>query len=219
MLSRIASHYGVCYAETLTGFKWLANAALAHDGPFVIGFEEALGYSAGEVVRDKDGVSAALLLVDLAAWCKNDGRTLLDELTELSREHGCYVSRQHAIKLSGELGARRIRATLAMLRETPPTSIGGSAVNVIRDVHTGRARDLRTGEETDIALPQSNVLAFELADGSRVIARPSGTEPKLKFYFEVCQAMTGDDTLATAEARANSHVDRLMADVLGRAGL
>lgn len=219
MLARIAAAYGVGYAETLTGFKWIAAEALRVDGAggrFVMGFEEALGYSIGPVVRDKDGVSAALVFCDLAARCRAAGRSVLDRLTALYREHGLHTTRQHSIKLPGAAGATRIASIMAGLRAKPPTALGGVPVARVRDILVGEARVVGTGAVEPIALPRSNVLAFDLADGGRVLARPSGTEPKIKFYFEVRSPLSGGVALATAEGEARSRLDALQADLLAQ---
>jgi len=217
MLSNIAKAHGVQYAETLTGFKWIANAAIDHDGPFVVGYEEALGYSIGPVVRDKDGVSAALVMMDLVAWCKARESTLWEYLGDLYRRYGLYVSAQQSFVMPGSEGAARIREIMANLRADAPEQIGGVAVRRIRDIQTGTWRDLGSGETGRIDLPASNVLAFDLVDGSRVLARPSGTEPKVKFYFEVREQMGADDSMATAELRGMARLEQLKADFVARA--
>ena len=185
LLKRIAASHGALCGETLTGFKWLANLALAHDGPFVMGFEEALGYSIGEVVRDKDGLSATLLFLDLASNLKSRGQTLWDALDRLDRKYGAHRSEQVAIKLSGPAGAVAIAGAMDDLRKNPPTEIAGSGVVYMRDIQTRVGMDCKTGESTEVMLPPSNVVEFTLADGSRILARPSGTEPKIKLYVEV----------------------------------
>ena len=169
-----------------------------------MGYEEALGYSIGPVVRDKDGISAALILLDLAAMCAANGKTLVDRLTEIYRIHGYYGSLQHAIKMDGEAGATRIRQMMTALRESPPKDIAGITVTAWTDVSTGK-RTTASGTIESITLPASNVLCFDLEDGSRVLARPSGTEPKIKFYFEVCVAMRENESLDQVERRSGTH--------------
>jgi phosphomannomutase len=216
-LAALAKIHGVSFAETLTGFKWIAHAAMAHDGPFVLGFEEALGYSVGELVRDKDGISAALVLLDLAAHLHRQGQGLLDRLAEIYAQVGCARTRQHAVTLTGPEGRTRIEALMSGLRADPLVEVAGVEVRRVRDLAAGTCRDLQTGELSDETLPRSNVLAYELADGSRVLARPSGTEPKVKLYFEACVPMSG--SLAEAEAAADARLDALEADVLAHVGL
>ena len=219
LLANIAEAHEVELAETLTGFKWIANAAIDHDGPFVLGFEEALGYSAGDVVRDKDGVSAAMLILDLASWCKANGTTLRAHLHALYRRIGVAASRQYALKLPGEAGRTRIDALMAGLRASPPASLGGFAVERRRDVLHDEAVEVSTGARTSLGLPRSNVLAFDLADGHRVLARPSGTEPKLKFYFEAKDVPAAHEPLTASLARAEAVIDHLEADLLAHTGL
>jgi phosphomannomutase len=222
LLAQLAAHYGVEYAETLTGFKWIANKALELEATghrFVMGYEEALGYSIGPVVRDKDGISAALLLLDLAAHCAQKGRTLVDELVRIYRTHGYYGSLQHGIKMEGTEGKVQIAAIMSQLRSNPPREIGNRPITAITDVGTGVRLDLETGESRAVALPPSNVLCFDLADGSRVLARPSGTEPKIKFYFEVRIPMGEREALTSAEARADAQLQVLKSSLLEHIGL
>jgi phosphomannomutase len=207
LLSRIAASLGVAYAETLTGFKWIANGALAHEaqgGRFVMGYEEALGYSVGPVVRDKDGLSAALVLLDLAAFEKARGRTLLDALDDLSRQFGLSATAQHSVVLPGSEGAAQIAALMARLRAHPPRQVAG--------VEVARARDLARPESP--TLPPADVLAYDLADGGRILARPSGTEPKIKFYFEVLEPLGADEAPSVARARADVRLTALRAAFL-----
>ncbi len=218
LLGRIAEANGAALVETLTGFKWIANAALDHDGPFVIGFEEALGYSAGSVVRDKDGVSTAMLFLDLASWCKARGVSLRDHLEDLYRRYGYAASAQRSLVMPGLDGAAQISAIMDALRADPPRSIGGVAVRRIRDIETGEALDLQTGAKTPIRLPTSNVLAFDMAEGCRVLARPSGTEPKIKFYFEATADLAEGEPLSAAKARAEARIGALAADLMARVG-
>ncbi|MEL6348946.1 MAG: phospho-sugar mutase [Myxococcota bacterium] len=219
MLGRLAEAHGADLTETLTGFKWIANAAIAYKGTFLVGFEEALGYSVGDVVRDKDGVSAALHLLDLASWCKVRGTTLLQHLESIYQKYGYAASAQKSIKMPGAEGAARINAILKTLRENPPRQIGGLNVWRVRDALTGIARVTATGETSTLGLPTSNVLAFDLEENCRVLARPSGTEPKVKFYFEVSMPFQEGDTLANVEARAQEKIATLQADLLKQAGI
>ncbi|MCB9693160.1 MAG: phospho-sugar mutase [Alphaproteobacteria bacterium] len=214
LLSRIAAAHGAVYAETLTGFKWIANAAIPFDadgGRFVMGYEEALGYSVGDVVRDKDGVSAVLLFCDLAAHLKQRGETVLDALEALYRQHGVHAARQVSLKGPGAEGARRIQALMARLRDKELATLAGRDVVTRTDVLTGTRIDLQTGDLQRVDLPKSNVLAWTLDDGSRVLARPSGTEPKIKFYYEAVVRMADGERLDAAEARAQARVDQLVA--------
>jgi phosphomannomutase len=207
-LSAMADHHGVRYAETLTGFKWLArvSAQLAEaGGTLVLGYEEALGYSVGGLVRDKDGVSAALLFCDLVRHHRAEGRTLLDALDALDRRHGVVVGRQRALVRRGADGAQRIAAAMTALRNDPPASLGGHRVDHHRDLAAGGP------------LPPSNVLAYQLFGGHRALVRPSGTEPKLKLYVEAKQPVgDGPDGLVAARAAAAGTAEAILQELLQR---
>ncbi len=209
LLSVIAQSHGARCVETLTGFKWIARAGMAHPGRFVMGFEEALGYAIGDVVRDKDGVSCALLVMDLASRCKAEGRTLWDAVVALYRRTGWSATIQRAQVLPGASGRARVRAILDGLRASPPAQIGGRPVIRIRDVAAGLATDAATGRATPLDLPRSDVLAWDLAGGGRVLVRPSGTEPKLKFYFEVTEPFPQGAAAEAVEAAANARIESL----------
>ncbi len=217
LLARMAEVHGAAYAETLTGFKWIANKAIAWDGDFVMGFEEALGYTVGATVRDKDGLSAALVMLDLAAWCRQQGRSMLEHLEGVYRRYGYVGSAQRSLTLPGLDGSAQIRAMMGRLRTAPPLVLGGVEVVRLRDVSLGRATTLRTGEVTALDLPPSDVLAFDLADGGRVLARPSGTEPKIKFYVDISLRMGEAEGLAEVEARALTRARALADEIVALA--
>jgi phosphomannomutase len=214
MLGVIAAALGVRYEETLTGFKWIANRAMELEAPaggeysFAFGYEEALGYTVGDVVRDKDGISAAVLFAELVATLRARGQTVLDALEALYRRYGLYVSAQVNVTKKGAEGAAQIKALMASLRAGAPRRIGSHEVIAMSDYDAQLRRDTEGGQ-TPLAFPKANVLAFELAGGSRIIARPSGTEPKIKFYFDVREEVRKDETLAQAEARAKDVVREL----------
>lgn len=218
LLSRIAKAHDAEYAETLTGFKWLAHAGFAHErsgGQVALGYEEALGVSVGSLVRDKDGVSAMVRLADLASRCKAQGETLLDRLAALYRTHGVHRSGQTAIKLPGAAGKARIDAAMKQLRNHPPLKLCGQSVVRRRDLLARKSWTVE-GERKE-TLPRSNVLAWELADGSRVLARPSGTEPKLKLYAEA--VVPWKRGLEEDEALADLAVRRLLQEIAWIGGL
>lgn len=202
MLGVVAKALGAHYDEVLTGFKWIANRAMdlkAKEGwRFVFGFEEALGYTVGELVRDKDGVSAAVTFAELTAVLRSQGTTVLAHLEGLYRRYGLFTSSQVNLTRKGAAGLEELRAIMAKLRATPPKTVADDAVVSVRDYL-----------DPTSTLPKSDVLAFQLASGSRIIARPSGTEPKAKFYFDVREAMTPGESLAAAEARASATMKKL----------
>ncbi len=197
MLERLAHEHGARYAETLTGFKWIWDRALALEpegAQYIFGFEEALGYCVGPAVRDKDGVGAAQALMELAARWKERGKTLRDRLNDLARTHGVHVTDQISTVLPGLDGRARIEATMARLRAEPPASIGGLRVE--------RSRDLSGAEADAAGLPRSDVLTYWLEGGSRLVVRPSGTEPKLKSYIEARAVVPDGAELAGPQAKA-----------------
>ena len=181
MAGIIAADYGARFETTLTGFKWIANAALdieaAGEAVFEFGYEEALGYSIGSAVRDKDGVSAALVMADLAAECRRDGRTLRDRLADLYRRYGLWVSVQKSIRRPGSTGMAAIARAMANLVTGPPEKLGGVCVIGATDYRVG-------ARERPRWLGAASLLSLDLEDGSRVLVRPSGTEPKLKIYVD-----------------------------------
>ncbi len=220
LLGRVAAGLGVRYAETLTGRKWICAEARrqeSSDGArFVFGYEEALGYCVGNV-RDKDGISAAAVFAELAAVARADGRTIEDELARIAQAHGLYVSGQHNLVRKGAEGQRAIADTMARLRADGRTSLGGLAIERVRDVREGEWRRA-DGARGTLTLPRSDVLMFDLEGGSRVVARPSGTEPKLKFYFDVCERWADGEPLEVARDRAEARRSRVVAEFLEMAG-
>jgi phosphomannomutase len=214
MVRKMAAEIGVHYAETLTGYKWIANKAIelkSEQGyEFVFGFEEALGYTVGELVRDKDGIGAAVTFADLATFCRTKNQTVLDWVEDIYRRFGLHASGAKSVTLSGSEGAAAIRTIMDGLRSSPPDSVGGTLVAARGDIETGIRVDLESGQETALDFPKSNVLVFELADRSRVLVRPSGTEPKIKYYFEVVEKMEDEEEFLLVEARAKARLEALM---------
>jgi phosphomannomutase len=203
-LGVLARDLGAAYAETLTGFKWIENRALelerTEGRTTVFGYEEALGYSVGDVVRDKDGISAALVFADLAGWCRARGVTAWGYLEEIQRAHGLFLSAQKSVTIPGAEGAATIAAIMDGFRAAPPASIGGLSVVETRDYRAGVP-----------GLPKSNVVAYLLEGGSRVTLRPSGTEPKIKYYFELRESPTEGEKLEAAKARGEERLAALVA--------
>jgi phosphomannomutase len=212
LLGRIAADLGVRYEETLTGFKWIATRSieLEREGHEVVfGYEEALGYCVGGVVRDKDGISGALLAAEVAAVLRARGRTIADALDDIARRWGAFASSQFNVTRQGAAGIATIRAMMERLRGSPPSRVADDDVVAVSDYEARARVDMRSGARTVLSLPKSNVLAFELASGSRIIARPSGTEPKAKVYFDVREAVRADERVQAATDRATAKIKAL----------
>jgi phosphomannomutase len=199
LLGRIADRHGLPYAETLTGFKWLSRVP-----DLRYGYEEALGYCVDpNGVRDKDGISAALTVCELAAMTRARGASLLDLLDELAIEYGLHATDQLSIRVAD---LAEIDAMMDRLRADPPSELGGLAVESVDDLTAGTAD-----------LPPTDGLRYRLAGGARVVVRPSGTEPKLKGYTEVIVPVTGSD-VSRARKHAEAELGRLRADLAAAAG-
>lgn len=217
-LKTIAAAKSARFEETLTGFKWIANKAmelLPEGWRFVMGYEEALGYTVGDVVRDKDGIGTALVVADMAAWCKARGATLLTYLEEVQREHGLFVATQFNATLPGTSGAAQIRELMEAFRARPLDHVGGLRIEASND-YQAQQRHVG-GTSTALTLPRSNVLAWELDGGHRVTLRPSGTEPKIKVYFEWREPLHAGEAMAGAHERAQKHLQKLQDDFLALA--
>lgn len=187
LLSDIAHAFGVDYYESLTGFKFIADVIRHHeqDQKFIVGGEESYGYLIGDFVRDKDAVSSCAIIAEAAAWMADRGKTLFDLLMEIYLRFGLYKETLLSVTKKGKTGAEEIQQMMFEYRHHPPASIHGSKVVCIKDYQELTEKDLVKGSIKKIDFPVSNVLQFVLEDGSIISMRPSGTEPKIKFYFGV----------------------------------
>ena len=189
MAKPIAAEYDVELFEVLTGFKYIGELIKRFEqtgsNHYVFGLEESYGCLAGTHARDKDAVVAVMCLCEAAAWCKKHGKTLWDQMLELYEKYGYYKESLYTITLKGIDGSRQIAEMMDRLRKNPPVRFGGLEAVRIRDYAPGVIRELATGKESPTGLPGSNVLYFELTDDAWCCARPSGTEPKIKFYMGV----------------------------------
>lgn len=183
----VARSYGVDVEKTLTGFKFIGDKIrkyeATHEKEFIFGYEESYGCVVKDFVRDKDGVQAVLTAAECGVYYKNQGKDLIDVLNELYAKHGTFKESQVALSKAGEAGLKRIAEIMSELRASAPTAIGGLKVVSVEDYQT--SLKVADGVETAIDLPKSNVLKYYLEDGSWIAARPSGTEPKIKFYFSI----------------------------------
>ncbi len=187
LVNEIAEKYGVKFYDVLTGFKFIADIIRKEEGntTYIGGGEESYGFLAGDFVRDKDAVSACSLVAEIAAWAKDQGKSLLDLLTDIYLEFGFYKESLTNIVRKGKSGAEEIEKMMEGFRSSPPDSIAGSDVMLIHDYLRQYSYDQVSHLRHPIHLPKSNVLQFILKDGSKISVRPSGTEPKIKFYFSV----------------------------------
>ena len=196
LLSKIAAAAGVRYAETLTGFKWIARAADGVPGArFVFGYEEALGYAVGDVVRDKDGIGAALAMLRLAETAKSEGRSVHAVYDDLERAHGVHLTSQLTLRTADQAHV------MSRLRSAPPAAFGDQPVTGLTDLARSGAADGTPGV-TGVTAPRADVLIFLLGTCARVVLRPSGTEPKIKCYIEITEPLAGRSLAAAREAAA-----------------
>ncbi len=187
ILTDMAEDYGVGHYNTLTGFKYIADIIRENEGSktFIVGGEESYGYLIGDKVRDKDAISACALIAELVAYAKDKNLSLFDMLIEIYKKYGFYQESLISITKKGKAGAEEIQKMMADLRSNPPQQINGHKLVTLIDYQAQTSKDLASGNTTETGMEKSNVLQFITDDGSKISARPSGTEPKIKFYFSV----------------------------------
>ncbi len=187
MIDEIAARNNIKSYNVLTGFKWIAELIREKESSenYIIGGEESYGLMIGSQLRDKDAVAAVAILCEMAAYEKDKGRSLYEKLLELYVQYGFYKEHLISITRKGMNGQKEIAEMMERFRTNPPSTLNNTIVEQLLDYEVRKATNIRTGEISDIELPKSNVLQFILADGSKISARPSGTEPKIKFYFSV----------------------------------
>ena len=215
LIDQIAVPNGVACYNVLTGFKWIAELIKEKEGKenYIIGGEESFGMMVGDQLRDKDAVSAVAFLCEMTAYLKNKGMTLFDKLIELYRQYGFYLESLISITKKGMRGGEEIAEMMQGYRDNPPKEINGSPVLELLDYEVRRGKNLITGEEWDITLPKSNVLQFKLADGSKISARPSGTEPKIKFYFSVHTILEKEEEYEATRTKLEDRIKAIIADM------
>lgn len=215
LIDRIAAANGVKCYNVLTGFKWIAELIREKEASenYVIGGEESYGLMVGSKLRDKDAVAAVAVLCEMAAYEKDKGRLLYDKLIDLYVQHGFYKESLISITKKGMNGQKEIAAMMESYRSNPPRKINVSPVVQLLDYETRKGRNLQTGEDWEIKLPKSNVLQFILANGSKISARPSGTEPKIKFYFSVNTKLDSPDNFEKVEKELNDRIQGIIKDL------
>ncbi|TGD56749.1 phospho-sugar mutase [Flavobacterium humi] len=212
MMLELASAYAIECKVGLTGFKWIAK--MIKDFPnqkFIGGGEESFGFMVGDAVRDKDAVAATLLVCEMAALAKEKGSSLYQELLQMYVDYGFYKEHLISITKKGIEGANEIKQMMVDLREKPLQEINGERVVMIEDYQQSTARNLFTGEVSTLDIPKSNVLIYYLEDGSKICARPSGTEPKIKFYFSVNCAIESANDVPEAEIYLDTKIKNIIA--------
>ena len=217
LISNMAKAYGVKLYETLTGFKWIASVIREQEGKeiFLGGGEESYGYLVGDFVRDKDAVISSLVLSECAAWAASKGKTLIDILDEIYLKFGHFRERLISVVREGKSGKEEIQAMMDGFRTNPPTVLMESKVVSITDILNGTVTDKVTGSSKVLGLPSSNVMQFTLENGLKFTARPSGTEPKIKFYFSVNLKASSNEEIRKQEGQMNE----MIAEVVKELGL
>ncbi len=215
MINDLAAANGVACYNVLTGFKWIAELIKEKEAKenYVIGGEESFGLMIGDQIRDKDAISAVALMCEMAAHAKNQGKTLFDKMIELYTQFGFYYENLISITKKGMYGQKEIADMMNGFREKPPLSIDQSKVVQLLDYELQKGSNPSTGETWPISLPKSNVLQFITEDGSKISARPSGTEPKIKFYFSVKEPLESKEQFDTTFARLEDKIRRIIADM------
>ena len=212
MIDRFAAANGVACYNVLTGFKHISSLIKEKEGieNYIIGGEESFGLMIGDQIRDKDAVSAVAILCEMAAVEKSKGRTLYQKLIDLYVEYGCFQEHLISITKKGMNGAKEIAEMMERFRNNPPKELSGLAVTRLHDVDINRGAILATGETYELGLPKSNVLQFILEDGSIISARPSGTEPKIKFYFSVFAPLDSKENYDLVKSQLDTKIETII---------
>lgn len=215
MIDGIAKHNGIHCYNVLTGFKWIAELIKEKEDKenYVIGGEESYGMMIGSKIRDKDAISAVAILCEMAAYEKDKGKSLFQKMVELYVQFGFYKEHLISITKKGMDGQEQIAAMMESYRSHPPKTINGAPVAQLLDYELRKGKNLITGEEWEIKLPKSNVLQFLLADGTKISARPSGTEPKIKFYFSVNAWLNNAADFDKVSAELDTRIKNIIADM------
>ena len=214
LVNDVVANYGVDTKVGLTGFKWIAK--MVKDNPeldFIGGGEESFGYMVGDFVRDKDAVTATLLACEVAAYAKQNGSSFYEELLNIYVDNKFYKEHLISITKKGMDGAAEIQQMLSDMRTSPLTEIDGEKIESLCDYQASTKKDIITGEVTNIDLPKSNVLIYQTTSGTRIAARPSGTEPKIKFYFSVNSTLDAIENAATIEAELDAKIQRIITEM------
>ena len=216
LIDKIAKSKNVTCYNVLTGFKFIGALMTQLEGKstFICGCEESYGYLVGDHVRDKDSVVACTMIAEMAAYYKSKGKTLYESLIDIYLEYGLFKEELISFTKSGKKGAEEIGAMMANYRTNPPPSLGGQKVVMIRDYQNSIEQNMVTGEKVTIDLPKSNVMQFVTEGDGIVSARPSGTEPKIKFYVSVNTPLKGIQEFSAKEAELDKLINGMKSDLL-----
>ncbi len=216
LIARIAKSFGVPCYDTLTGFKFIAGLIKSKEGKenFVAGGEESYGYLVSDFVRDKDAALSAVQFAEIAAYAKSKGTTLWGMLKDLYLQHGVFQEELVSITLKGIDGVAQIQSMMSRLRNNPPQTLGGVALAELHDVKAGTCKKMISGEVTSLPYPSSDVLQFILTDGSKISARPSGTEPKIKFYFSLRKEISSSEEISSVQNELINKIEIIKAELL-----
>jgi len=216
LIARIAESFGVPCYDTLTGFKFIAGLIKEKEGKenFVAGGEESYGYLVSDFVRDKDAALSAVQFAEIAAYAKSKGTTMWGMLKDLYLQHGVFQEELVSITLKGIDGVAQIQSMMSRLRTTPPQTLGGVALAELHDVKAVTCKNMITGETTTLPYPSSDVLQFILTDGSKISARPSGTEPKIKFYFSLRKEISSSEEISSVQNELTKKIEIIKAELL-----
>ena len=215
ILCNIAEKAGVEIFDVLTGFKFIAAIIKELEGKktFIAGGEESYGYLVGDSVRDKDAVSSCCMIAETAAWAADEGKSLYELLPEIYKEYGFFKEHLISVVKKGKAGADAIQQMMTDFRQSPPTSIAGSKLKCIKDYKSGISFDIQNNKKEKIDLPSSNVLQFFLEDGGKITVRPSGTEPKIKFYFGVVGTLDDEADFEKVQAELGQRIQAIIEDL------
>jgi phosphoglucomutase len=216
LLVKIADHYKVKYYDVLTGFKYIADIIEKNYGTskFIGGGEESYGFLAGDFVRDKDAVMSCMLIAEVAAWAKNQGKSLDELLIDIYIKFGYFLEGLKSLTKTGKSGLEEIQAMMDKFRDQTPDSINGSTVALVHDFEKGKTTDKISDLRYDIDLPKSNVLQFDLVDGTKITVRPSGTEPKIKFYVSVHDKISNKDEYLAKTVELKEKINKIIAELI-----
>ena len=214
MMDSLAKGYGVECKTALTGFKWIAKMIKDFPGqPFIGGGEESFGFMVGDFVRDKDAVTSTLLACEIGANAKANGSSFYKDLIDCYVDYGFYKEKLISLTKKGMSGAEEIKQMMIDFKDNPVETIDGSKVVVVEDYNTATSKNILTGKVTPIDIPKSNVLIYITEDGTKMAARPSGTEPKIKFYFSINTKLKNAADYKKVDGELDAKIKRILKEL------